>query len=55
MNARFTLLEFVFVGDFFDLTNSLLGAVDAIYDRAALVALPPDMRQAYTKISTTKK
>ncbi len=39
----------IFVGDFFDLTNSLLGAVDAIYDRAALVALPPDMRQAYTK------
>lgn len=37
----------VFVGDFFELSVALLGAVDAIYDRAALVALPPATRQRY--------
>ena len=37
----------VFVGDFFELSVALLGPVDAIYDRAALVALPPAMRQRY--------
>lgn len=30
----------VLVGDFFDLTATNLGPIDAIYDRAALVALP---------------
>jgi thiopurine S-methyltransferase len=39
----------IFVGDIFDLSLEILGPVDAIYDRAALVALPEDMRQAYTK------
>ncbi len=39
----------IFVGDFFALTAELLGAVDAIYDRAALVALPDSMRAAYTR------
>lgn len=38
----------VFVGDIFALTEDILGPVDAIYDRAALVALPPDMRRDYT-------
>ena len=37
----------VFVGDHFALTAQDLGPVDAIYDRAALVALPPEMRQRY--------
>jgi thiopurine S-methyltransferase len=37
----------IFVGDIFDLTGGQLGAVDAIYDRAALVALPADMRARY--------
>jgi thiopurine S-methyltransferase len=37
----------VFVGDIFALTPDLLGRVDAIYDRAALVALPPEMRARY--------
>lgn len=37
----------IFVGDFFELTSDQLGPVDAIYDRAALVALPPDMRTRY--------
>lgn len=39
----------VFVGDIFELSESLLGPVAAIYDRAALVALPEEMRQRYTK------
>jgi thiopurine S-methyltransferase len=38
----------IFVGDIFDLTADLLGAVDAVYDRAALVALPEEMRIRYT-------
>lgn len=38
----------VFVGDFFSLTSDLLGKVAAIYDRAALVALPEEMRKDYT-------
>lgn len=37
----------VFVGDIFDLTAGALGPVDAVYDRAALVALPLDMRDRY--------
>lgn len=39
----------VFVGDLFALDAAQLGAVDAIYDRAALVALPPAMRERYTQ------
>jgi thiopurine S-methyltransferase len=38
----------IFVGDLFDLTADVLGRVDATYDRAALVALPADMRSRYT-------
>ena len=37
----------IFVGDIFQLSKEVLGAVDAIYDRAALVALPTAMRTAY--------
>jgi thiopurine S-methyltransferase len=37
----------IYVGDFFDLTTNTLGPVDAVYDRAALVALPADMRRRY--------
>jgi thiopurine S-methyltransferase len=37
----------VFAGDFFATTAELLGPVDAIYDRAALIALPPEMRARY--------
>lgn len=37
----------IFVGDFFDVLADYLGPVDAIYDRAALVALPESMRQRY--------
>lgn len=37
----------LFVGDIFYVSSSLLGKVDAIYDRAALVALPAEMRAQY--------
>lgn len=39
----------VFVGDFFALRREQLGPVDAVYDRAALVALPPEMRSRYAE------
>lgn len=38
----------IFVGDIFALSRKSLGPVDAIYDRAALVAFPQDMRNRYT-------
>ena len=38
----------IFVGDIFALSRKLLGPVDAVYDRAALVALPEQMRPRYT-------
>ncbi|HBR48959.1 MAG TPA: thiopurine S-methyltransferase [Nitrospira sp.] len=38
----------IFVGDLFDLSREVLGPVDAVYDRAALVALPEAMRVQYT-------
>ena len=37
----------IFVGDIFHLSSKMLGRVDAIYDRAALVALPEEMRNQY--------
>lgn len=37
----------IFLGDVFALTRAALGAVDAVYDRAALVALPAEMRTRY--------
>ena len=37
----------IFVGDIFDLTAERLGPVHAVYDRAALVALPEDIRKSY--------
>lgn len=37
----------IFVGDIFDLSAPLLGQVDAVYDRAALVALPRATRGRY--------
>jgi len=43
----------IFVGDFFDLRQELLGSVDAIYDRGAIVALPQTMRSEYTKLLRT--
>ena len=34
-------------GDVFALSASTLGAMDAVYDRAAIIALPPDLRRRY--------
>ena len=39
----------IFAGDIFHLTREVLGPVDAVYDRAALVALPEAMRVRYVK------
>jgi len=39
----------IYVGDFFDLTKKDLGVIDATYDRAALIALPPKTRELYSK------
>ena len=47
---RFATPELVvFVGDIFDVTQHAVGAVDAVYDRAALVALPADLRERYAQ------
>lgn len=37
----------IFVGDIFNLSKATLGTVDAVYDRAALVALPEKTRELY--------
>jgi thiopurine S-methyltransferase len=39
----------IWLGDFFMLDTELIGALDGFYDRAAMVALPPDLRAAYAK------
>ena len=39
----------VFVGDIFAFTADVLGSIDAIYDRAALIALSSPMRGRYAK------
>ncbi len=38
----------VFIGDIFDVNADMLGKIDAIYDRAAIVALTPEVRKKYT-------
>lgn len=38
----------IFVGDIFKLSRNIIGLIDAVYDRAALVALPEEMRDQYT-------
>lgn len=37
----------IFCGDFFSLHSHDLGKINAVYDRASLVALPPEMRIDY--------
>jgi len=39
----------VFVGDFFEVTPQATGAISGIYDRGALVALPPELRERYVE------
>jgi len=36
-------------GDFFDLRREDMARVSAVYDRASLVALPPEMRERYAR------
>lgn len=43
----------IFVGDIFDLGPDKLGNIDAVFDRAALVALPLETRKKYTAHLTT--
>lgn len=47
----------IFVGDIFDLNTDILNGVDAVYDRAALVAFPQSKRVKYTQhiINITKQ
>ena len=45
-NAAINLLQ----GDFFKLDKEILREVEAVYDRASLVALPEDMRQEYVNL-----
>jgi thiopurine S-methyltransferase len=37
----------IYCGDYFSLTQEHLGQIDAVYDRAALTALPEDIRVPY--------
>ncbi|WP_158972289.1 thiopurine S-methyltransferase [Paraglaciecola sp. L3A3] len=39
----------IYVGDILNLTQHLVGQIDAVYDRAALVALPEVTRVSYAK------
>lgn len=39
----------LFCGDFFKLTTDMIGPVASVYDRASLVALPPQMRPGYAE------
>lgn len=39
----------IFAGDFFELSKQALTLIDAVYDRAALIALPEELRKRYAK------
>lgn len=39
----------MYCGDFFEMTSDVLKDVVAVYDRAALIALPPQMRAQYAE------
>lgn len=39
----------VLCGDFFELASPLMAHVGAVFDRAALIALPPQMRRSYAR------
>lgn len=39
----------ILCGDFFDLRNEDLVEVGAVYDRASMIALPPEMRERYVR------
>ncbi len=42
----------ILCGDFFDLTPELVQGVAGVYDRASLIALPPELRTRYAEHST---
>lgn len=46
MGGRFQLL----CGDFFTVPGEVFDSIDAVYDRASLIALPPEMRQRYARL-----
>ncbi len=48
MHYRAANIE-LFQGDFFALSQAQLGPVNAVYDRAALIALPDEMRTLYSQ------
>lgn len=37
----------VLAGDFFAVPHALVGTIDGVYDRAAMIALPPELRARY--------
>ena len=39
----------ILCGDFFSVRKELLGNISAVFDRAALIALPPEMRKQYAE------
>lgn len=39
----------ILCGDFFDLSKDDLAQVSTVYDRASLIALPPEMRERYAR------
>lgn len=39
----------ILAGDFFKLTAADIAPIEAVYDRASLIALPPEMRQDYAR------
>jgi thiopurine S-methyltransferase len=39
----------ILCGDFFDLSRDEMAGVKAVYDRASMVALPPEMRRQYAQ------
>ena len=49
--GRFTLWQsgriVILCGDYFSVSRADLGSIDAVYDRAALTALPEDIRRRY--------
>jgi thiopurine S-methyltransferase len=51
--GRFSVCESdrarILCGDFFDLQPEQLAHIKAVYDRASLIALPPDMRGRYVR------
>jgi len=53
-HARYEALDVqIVVGDFFEMTPAELGTFDGIWDRAALIALPPELRVRYAQHLST--